>query len=200
MKMCGGVEVMLHAFLTSALDRSEISPSCSGCVVPGKSLPVRTGQEAGWAPEPVWTVVANIKSPTGNRTPVVQPVAREALDTFSYVPDWLLVAEPWLKCWLAAVRQVTIRNSPPDLASYWARWIHSRRHTIFFTFVLILSCCIHLDLFVFFESLIRMYKHFPHACYILRPTHSPWIYISASLGGYRTTIIKTVSTTIKYIH
>jgi hypothetical protein len=40
------------SFLTSALDGSEWSASRPG---PGKGPPVRIGQEAGWAPEPVWT-------------------------------------------------------------------------------------------------------------------------------------------------
>jgi hypothetical protein len=40
--------------------------------------PVPTVQEAGWAPEPVWTQRLEEKSfvPAGHRTPVVQPVVR----------------------------------------------------------------------------------------------------------------------------
>jgi hypothetical protein len=45
---------------------------------PGKGSPVPIGQEAGWAPEPVWTQRIEEKSfaPAGNRTPIAQPVVR----------------------------------------------------------------------------------------------------------------------------
>jgi hypothetical protein len=45
---------------------------------PGKGPPVPIVQEAGWAPEPVWTQRLQEKSfaPAGDRTPVVQPVVR----------------------------------------------------------------------------------------------------------------------------
>jgi len=33
------------------------------------------GQEAGWAPEPVWKRWQRVPASAGNRTPVVQPVA-----------------------------------------------------------------------------------------------------------------------------
>jgi hypothetical protein len=46
---------------------------------PGKEPIV---QEAGWAPEPVWTQRLEEKSfaPAGDRTPVVQPVVRHCTD------------------------------------------------------------------------------------------------------------------------
>jgi hypothetical protein len=42
----------------------------------GKGPPVPTGQEAGWAPEPVWKQRLEEKSSAsvGDRTPVVQSV------------------------------------------------------------------------------------------------------------------------------
>jgi hypothetical protein len=47
---------------------------------PGKGPPVPIVQEAGWAPEPVWTQRLEEKSfaSAGDRTPVVQPVANPA--------------------------------------------------------------------------------------------------------------------------
>jgi hypothetical protein len=44
----------------------------------GKDPPVHTVQEAGWAPEPVWTQRLEEKSSAyvGDRTPIVQPVVR----------------------------------------------------------------------------------------------------------------------------
>jgi hypothetical protein len=52
----------------------------------GKKPPVPIVQEAGWAPEPVWTQRLEEKSfaPAGNRTPVVQPVVRCYGDILTY--------------------------------------------------------------------------------------------------------------------
>jgi hypothetical protein len=45
-----------YSFSTSALDGGEWSASNPGRpLVPGKGPPVPIVQEAGWAPEPVWT-------------------------------------------------------------------------------------------------------------------------------------------------
>jgi hypothetical protein len=47
----------------------------------GKQPPVPTGQEAGWAPGPVWTLWRQTNlTPPGNRTPVAQPIARRYTD------------------------------------------------------------------------------------------------------------------------
>jgi hypothetical protein len=44
------------SFTTSALYGGEWSDSrADSALPPGKGPPVPTGQEAGWAPEPVWT-------------------------------------------------------------------------------------------------------------------------------------------------
>jgi hypothetical protein len=49
---------------------------------PGKGPPVPVGQEAGWAPEPIWTQKLEEKSSAfvGYRTPVVQSVVRHYTD------------------------------------------------------------------------------------------------------------------------
>jgi hypothetical protein len=45
-----------YSFTTSALDGGEWSATCPGrALAPGKGPPVPFVQEAGWAPEPVWT-------------------------------------------------------------------------------------------------------------------------------------------------
>jgi hypothetical protein len=45
-----------YSFLTSAPEGGEWSASRPGrALPPGKEPPVPTVQEAGWAPEPVWT-------------------------------------------------------------------------------------------------------------------------------------------------
>jgi hypothetical protein len=84
MEARGGEEVYSsYSFLTSALDGGEWSASCPGrALPPGKGLPVPIGQEAGWAPEPVWTQRLEEKSSAsvGDRTPVVQSVVRHYTD------------------------------------------------------------------------------------------------------------------------
>jgi hypothetical protein len=69
-----------YSFSTSALDEGEWSASRPGraFLPPGKGPPVPIVQEAGWAPEPVWTQRLEEKSfaPAGDRTPVVQPIVR----------------------------------------------------------------------------------------------------------------------------
>jgi hypothetical protein len=82
---CKGKAVPLHAwgerryssysFSTSALDGGEWSASRPGrAFTPGKGLPVPIVQEAGWAPEPVWTQRLEEKSsaPAGDRTPIAR--------------------------------------------------------------------------------------------------------------------------------
>ena len=51
-----GVEVMVHSFLISAIDNSGWSLRTPA------DLPVPIEQEAGWAPEQVWTFLENRKS------------------------------------------------------------------------------------------------------------------------------------------
>jgi hypothetical protein len=52
----GGRKYSSYTFTTLALDGGEWSASCPGRTLPpGKGLRIPTGQEAGWAPEPVWT-------------------------------------------------------------------------------------------------------------------------------------------------
>jgi hypothetical protein len=56
----GGILLLIH----------ELGTSFS----PGEGAPVPTGQEAGWAPEPVWTQTIEEKSfaPAGDRTPIAR--------------------------------------------------------------------------------------------------------------------------------
>jgi hypothetical protein len=56
MEARGGKEYSSYSFTTSALDGGEWSASRPGrALPPEKGPPVRIVQEAGWAPEPVWT-------------------------------------------------------------------------------------------------------------------------------------------------
>jgi hypothetical protein len=60
---------------TSALDGGEWSAARLGrALPPKKGPPVPIVQEAGWAPEPVWTQRLEEKSsaPAGNRTPIAR--------------------------------------------------------------------------------------------------------------------------------
>jgi hypothetical protein len=52
-----------YTHLTSALDGGEWSASRPVRALPlGKERPVAIGQDAGWAPEPVWTQILEEKS------------------------------------------------------------------------------------------------------------------------------------------
>jgi hypothetical protein len=72
----------LYSFSNSALERGEWSESRPGrALAPGRGPPVPIGQEAGWAPESVWTQRLEEKSFCLRRGsnadhPVVQSVAR----------------------------------------------------------------------------------------------------------------------------
>jgi hypothetical protein len=72
--------------MTSALDGGEWSVSRPGRALPAGKVPtVPIVQEAGWAPEPVWTQRLDEKSfrlCRGSKLdrPVVQPVARHYID------------------------------------------------------------------------------------------------------------------------
>jgi hypothetical protein len=68
-----------YSFLTSALEGGEWSASRPGRTLPpGKEPPVPTVQQAGWAPEPVWTQMLEEKSSAsvGDRTPALTPGRR----------------------------------------------------------------------------------------------------------------------------
>jgi hypothetical protein len=61
--------------MTSAIDRvSDQRHAPAALYSPGKGPPVPIGQEAGWAPEMVWTQRLEGKTfaPAGDRIPVVQ--------------------------------------------------------------------------------------------------------------------------------
>jgi hypothetical protein len=72
-----------YSYLTLALDGGEWSASRPGhALPPRKEPPVPNEQEAGWAPELVWTQGLEEKSSAsvGDRTPVVQSVVRHNTD------------------------------------------------------------------------------------------------------------------------
>jgi hypothetical protein len=64
-----------YSFLTSALDGGVWSASRPGrALPPGKEPPVPIVQEAGWAPEPVWTqgLEETSSAPVGDRTSIAR--------------------------------------------------------------------------------------------------------------------------------
>jgi hypothetical protein len=70
-----------YSYLTSALDGGEWSASRPGrALPPGKGPAVPIGQEAGWAPEPVWTqrLEEKFSASVGDRTPG-RPVRSQTL-------------------------------------------------------------------------------------------------------------------------
>jgi hypothetical protein len=75
--VCGRRGAIASPFFIKVLDGGEWSASRPGRFTHHKDPPVSTGQEAGWIPEPVWTLreVENVLASAGNRTPGIQPVA-----------------------------------------------------------------------------------------------------------------------------
>jgi hypothetical protein len=72
-------------FLTSVLDGGELSRSHSDRFAPGEGDYVHIRYEAGWAPEPVWTLwrINKFLAPAGNLTPdflTVHPVSCRPAD------------------------------------------------------------------------------------------------------------------------
>jgi hypothetical protein len=78
-----------YSFLAPALDGGEWSASrpCRS-LPPGKGPPVPIVQEAGWAPEPVWTQRSQKKSfaYAADRTPIVQSALRHYTDWANPAP------------------------------------------------------------------------------------------------------------------
>jgi hypothetical protein len=75
MEALGGRGYGSYSFTTSALDGGEWSASRPGrALLPGRGPPVPILQEAGWAPEPVWTQRLEVKSsvPAEDRTPIAR--------------------------------------------------------------------------------------------------------------------------------
>jgi hypothetical protein len=99
----GGEEVYSsYSFTTSALDGVEWSASRPvRALLPGKGPPVPILQEAGWAPEPVWTqrLEEKFSAPAGDRTPIVQPVVRHY--TASANPAYLMSPKLMNSVWVA---------------------------------------------------------------------------------------------------
>jgi hypothetical protein len=73
--------------MTTALEGGEGSASRPGRSLPPGKDPVPIVQEAGWAPEPVWTGAENL-TPTGIRSPTVQPVASRYTDYATRPTDY----------------------------------------------------------------------------------------------------------------
>jgi hypothetical protein len=89
MRLGGERRYSSYSFSTLALDGGERSASCpSRALPPGKGPPVPIGQEAGWAPEPIWTQRPEEKSfaSVGDQTPVTQSVVRHYTDWATLAP------------------------------------------------------------------------------------------------------------------
>jgi hypothetical protein len=61
----------------------------------GKGPPVPIEQEAGWAPEPIWTQGLEEKSsaPVGDRTTIVEPVVRHYTNWAAAAPIKLVATQ-----------------------------------------------------------------------------------------------------------
>jgi hypothetical protein len=77
---------------------------------PGKGPPVPIGQEAGWAPEPVWTQRTKEKSfaPAGDRTPIAR--SSRGLSSSELTTDQSATEE--FACTLLIVGKGTVKHHP----------------------------------------------------------------------------------------
>jgi hypothetical protein len=124
MKNYWGNGGIARTFLTSALDGIQWSASRSGLFTTKENPLVPTGQEAGWAPEPVWTLWSWEESlaPVGNRIPAVQPVAHR-------YTDWAIPALPQLEVFRKNTKFLILCNRCPGRNSNWvsSEWNTSQR-------------------------------------------------------------------------
>jgi hypothetical protein len=79
------------SFSTSGLEGGEWSASRPSRALP----PVPIGQEAGWAPEPVWTqrLEENSSVSVGDRTQIVQSVVRHYTDCATPAPTYAVLQQ-----------------------------------------------------------------------------------------------------------
>jgi hypothetical protein len=86
-RLGGGRKYSPYSFLASALDGGEWSASHPNRTLPPcKGPPVPIGQEAGWAPEPVWTQRKKSSASVGDRTPAIQSVVSHCTDRATPAP------------------------------------------------------------------------------------------------------------------
>jgi hypothetical protein len=74
-----------YSFTTSTLDGGEWSASSQARISFGKGSPVPIVQEAGWAPEPVWTRKNLLPLPGSN---LDRPVRSQTPYCLSYPETW----------------------------------------------------------------------------------------------------------------
>jgi hypothetical protein len=106
-----------YSYVTSTVDGGEWSASRPGrALPPEKKNPVPIGQEAGWAPEPVWTQRLEEKSsaPVGDRTPIFHPVVRHYTACATAAPQ--LISADIFRTHSAKIRVTTV--FPPMLRSH----------------------------------------------------------------------------------
>jgi hypothetical protein len=114
----GGEEVQLLLILDLGIRWGEWSGSRPGrALTPGKGPTVPTVQEAGWAPEPVWTprpVENSSRLCRGSNLdcPVVQPVARHYTDWASRLTSTGLQGAIWQKTVIFILAAMITRNIP----------------------------------------------------------------------------------------
>jgi hypothetical protein len=112
-----------YSFTTSALDGGEWSASRPGrALPPGKGPPVPIVQEAGWAPEPVWTHRLEEKSfaPAGDRTPIARSSSQNKREKTRNVVNINLLKGVMLNCLWSTVFEPNLNNS--DMTTQLMTW------------------------------------------------------------------------------
>jgi hypothetical protein len=98
--------------LTSALDGCEWSASRFSRFISEERDPVPIEYEAGWGREPIWKLWNRGKflSPTGNRTPALQPVVRPYTDWAIPIHLWYMwTGSPYVS---TAIWEISRRHKP----------------------------------------------------------------------------------------
>jgi len=97
-----GVEVYVHAFLTLSVDGDKWSAARPGHFTLREELTKRIEQEAGWAPEPVWTRWRREKNPYTSWEWNLGLLARNLVIVLNQLPRLIACNMPELECELSS--------------------------------------------------------------------------------------------------
>jgi hypothetical protein len=131
----GGKEVYLYSFMTNDTRRGwGVSVTPRSLFILGKD-PIPIVQEAGWAPEPVWTGAENL-APTGIRSRTIQPVASHYTDYAARPSKRTSVVRPFstkYDCYLNADSEIMLCRPTLYTSTRRSKYIINTLQTVFNT-------------------------------------------------------------------